>query len=147
MAAIPKDLPDLLNAFQQQMDEFFDRLFTHEKGGGPGERAHTPPVDCFETTDSYIVEIELPGFAREELSLRIFLNLLVVEGCKREEEKKKSVNYICLERAFGRFCRTVQIPPMVDICRVKARYEQGVLSVAFPKITDTRALMKDIPIE
>jgi HSP20 family protein len=147
MALIPKDMPDLLHAFQRQMDELFERLFSLEKKGNFGEREYSPPVDCFETVDQYIVEMELPGFYHEDLSVRIFHNILIVEGCKREEDKKKNVNYICLERAFGRFCRTVEIPPMVDFSGVKARYEKGVLAVAFPKMNETRAIMRDIPIE
>jgi HSP20 family protein len=147
MTLVPKDLPDLLHSFQQQMDELFERIFPLEKRGNLGEREYSPPVDCFETVEHYIVEMELPGFSREDLSLRIFHNILIVEGLKREEEKKKTVNYICLEREFGRFNRTVEIPPIVDFDGVKARYVKGVLVVSFPKITESRAIMKDIPIE
>src|SRR5512139_581027 len=49
MALVPKDLPDLLHSFQQQMDELFERLFPLEKRGNLGEREYSPPVDCFET--------------------------------------------------------------------------------------------------
>lgn len=147
MALIPKDMPDLLHAFQQQMDGLFERLFSLEKKGNFGEREYSPLADCFETADQYIVEMELPGFCREDLSLRIFHNMLIVEGFKREEEKKQNVNYICLERAFGRFCRTVEIPPTVDFSGVKARYDKGVLAVAFPKMTEAMAILRDIPIE
>jgi HSP20 family protein len=147
MALVPKDLPDLLHSFQQQMDEIFERLFPLERKGTFGEREYSPPVDCFETVDHYVVEMELPGFCRKDLRLSIFHNIMIVEGFKREEEKKKTVNYICLEREFGRFSRNVEIPPMVDLNGVKARYEKGVLVVSFPKITESSAIMKDIPIE
>ncbi len=147
MAVIPKDLTELLSSFQQQMDELFARFYSLEKKVGPGEQEFFPLVDCFETADEFIVEIELPGFCREDLSLGIYRNMLVVEGCKREEDKEKTVNYICLERVFGRFCRTVDIPPMVDVSEVKARYRSGVLYVTFPKVAETRAIIKDIPIE
>lgn len=146
MAVIPKDLPDLLNNFREQMDELFEGLIMLERKGLPGEQEIVPPVDCFETADEYIMEIELPGCCREDLSLGIYRNMLVLEGTKREEEKEKAKNYICFERAFGRFCRTVEIPSMVDVAGVKARYSQGVLYVTFPKIDESRAIIKDIPI-
>jgi HSP20 family protein len=147
MAVIPKDLPEFVIEFQQRLNELFDRLFTLEKKGLPGEREVVPPVDCFETADQYMVEIELPGFCREDLNLGVFRNVLILEGVKREEEKTESVNYICLERTFGRFCRTVEIPPMVDISGVKARYTKGILSVTFPKVAETSAIINEIPIE
>jgi HSP20 family protein len=147
MAAIPRDLPELLSVFQRQMDDLFERLFSLEKKGAYGEQEIVPPVDCFETADEFIVEIELPGFHREDISLGICRNFLVVEGFRREDEKGKSVRYICLERTFGRFCRTVEIPAMVDIAGAKARYIKGVLSVFFPRIAETSSIIKDIPIE
>lgn len=147
MAGIPKDLPALLSSFQQQMDELFERLISLEKKGFLGEQEIFPLVDCFETAGHYIVEIELPGFRREDLSLGIYRNMLVLEGFKREDEKLQAVQYICLERAFGRFCRTVEIPPMADVSGVKAQYSKGVLCVTFPKLVEAGAIIKDIPIE
>lgn len=147
MAVIPKDLPDLLSAFQQQMDELFERLLSLEKKGMPGEPEISPPVDCYETADEFIVEIELPGFCREDLSLGICRNMLIVEGFKKEDEKEKTVRYICLERAFGRFCRTVEIPPAVDVSKVTARYNKGILFITFPKVAESGAMIKNIPIE
>jgi HSP20 family protein len=147
MAVIPKDLPDLLMSYQQQLNELFERIFKLEKKGLPVEQEAMPPVDCFETADEYMVEIELPGFCREDLTLGVFRNMLILEGFKREEEKTDTVNYICLERTFGRFCRTVEIPPMVDISGVKARYTKGILFVTFPKVAEAGAIINAIPIE
>jgi HSP20 family protein len=147
MAVIPRDLPDLLMTYQQQLNELFDRIFKLEKKGFPGEQEITPPVDCYETADQLIVEIELPGFNREDLKLGLIREVLIVEGVKREEEKKESVNFICLERTFGRFFRTVEIPPMVDFSGAKAWFSRGVLQVSFPKLAEAGPIIKDIPIE
>jgi HSP20 family protein len=147
MAAVPKDLPELLSVFQRQMDELFERLFSLEKKGFYGEQEMVPPVDCFETAEEFVVEIELPGLSREDISLGICRNFLVVEGLRREEKKGDTIRYICLERTFGRFCRTIEIPAMVDIAGVKARYLNGILTVYFPRIAETRSIIKDIPIE
>jgi HSP20 family protein len=94
-----------------------------------------------------VVEIELPGFAGEDISLSICCSMLVVEGIKREETRNCGVNYICLERHFGRFCRAIEIPPAVDMKRVSAKYEKGVLAVIFPKLHDKSIIIRNIPIE
>jgi HSP20 family protein len=147
MAVIPKDLPDLLSAFQRQMEGLFERFLSLEKKGVPGEPEISPPVDCYETAGEFIVEIELPGFHRGDLSLGVCRNMLIAEGSKKEEEKGKKLRYICLERSFGRFCRTVEIPPEVDVSRATARYNKGILFVTFPKIAEAGAMIKNIPIE
>lgn len=147
MAVIPRYPLEWLNFFRQQMDEIFNYLSTLEGKESFGEQALMPLVDVFETSDNYVVEIELPGFVKQDLSLSICCNTLVLEGVKQEEPKSAGVSYICMERQFGRFCRTVEIPPAVDMNGVKACYLKGVLSVNFPKLLDKNMFIRNIPIE
>ncbi len=147
MAVIPKDPLEWLILFRQQINEIFTFLSTIEGGETQGDHEHTPLVDIFETADTFMVEVELPGFSRRDLSLNICCNTLVIEGVKREEPHGRKLTYICLERRFGRFCRTVEIPPGCDLKEVKARYDKGVLSIAFPKLKDKGAIIRQIPIE
>lgn len=147
MAVIPKDPLDWLILFRQQINEIFAFLSTIEGKEAQGESEHSPFVDIFETADDFVVEIEFPGFERRDLSLSICCNTLVIEGVKREERRGKQVTYICLERHFGRFCRTVEIPPGVDLKGVTAKYAKGVLAVTFPRMKDKSAIVRKIPIE
>ena len=146
MPVIPKDPLDWLILFRQQINELFTYLSSLEKGESQAESEHVPLLDIFETAEKFVVEIELPGFDRSDLSLTICCNTLVIEGVKREENKARPASYICLERRFGRFCRTVEIPPGVDIKGIIAHYEKGVLSVAIPRIKDKSAIIRNIPI-
>jgi HSP20 family protein len=147
MAVIPKDPLDWLTLFRQQINEIFTFLSTLEVNGSPGEHENTPFLDIFESGDEYVVEVELPGFEHRDISLSICCNMLVIEGLKREEKRGKRVNYICLERRFGRFCRTVEIPPSFDSTKVKARFARGVLYIAFPRRKDRDTVIRNIPIE
>ncbi len=147
MAVIPKDPVDWLTLFRQQINEIFTFLSAIEAKESQGESEHTPFLDIFETADSFMVEVELPGFDRRDLSLSICCSMLVIEGVKREEPREKRVNYICLERRFGRFCRTVEIPPAFDAKGVRARYDKGVLSIAFPRLKETSTVIRNIPID
>ena len=147
MAVIPKDPLDWLTLFRQQINEIFTFLSTLEVKDNPADQEHAPFLDIFETAGEYVIEVELPGFERRDLSLSICCNMLVIEGLKREEDRRKQVNYICLERRFGRFCRTVEIPPAFDIKGVKAKYDRGVLAVVFPRLKDRSTVIRNIPIE
>ena len=147
MAVIPKDPRDWLTLFRQQINEIFTFLSSLEVKGKPGDQEHAPFLDIFETTDKFVVEVEFPGFERRDLSLSICCNMLVIEGQKRQEKGAKQVNYICLERRFGRFVRTVEIPPAFDASGVKAKYARGLLSVVFPRLKDRSSVIRNIPIE
>lgn len=146
MAVIPRYPLEWLNFFRQQMDEIFAYLSSLEVKDTK-ECEFSPSADVFETPDCYVVEFEVPGFAPEDLSLTICCNTMVLEGVKREDAVVPGANYICMERQFGRICRTVEVPPAVDMDRVKAQYEKGVLSVVFPRVQDKNMLIRDIRIE
>lgn len=147
MAIVPKDPLDWLTLFRQQINEVFNYLSAIELKESYGEHEYMPPVDIFETAKNFVVEIELPGFDREDISLSVCCSMLVVEGIKRDEPRTCGVNYICLERHFGRFCRTIEIPPAVDMKRITAKYEEGVLAVIIPKLHDKSIIIRNIPIE
>ncbi|CAG0959536.1 Hsp20/alpha crystallin family protein [Geobacter sp.] len=146
MAVIPKEPLDWLSLLHLQMDEVFD--YIARTGGGErwGECEYLPAVDIFETLDEFAVEFELPGIEQSDLSLKLCCNMLILEGVKRDDTRD-GVSYRCLERRFGRFCRTVEIPPTVDLGAVKACFRQGVLVVTFPRLSDRGKIIREIPIE
>jgi HSP20 family protein len=146
MAVIPKEPLEWLNLFRQQMDEIFRYLSTLEGREGFTEKESAPLVDIYETADSFVVEVELPGCEAKDITLSICCSTLVVEGVTREEAGP-GVNYICLERCTGRFCRAIEIPPTADLAGVKARYRRGLLTVMFPLAKDSKTHIRAIPIE
>lgn len=147
MAIIPKDPLDWMNIFQQRIDEMFSASGNTEGGCRLDECEFSPLIDIYETADEFIVEIELPGFEREELSLRTFHHILVVEGAKHQDPAPEGLRYIRMERAFGKFCRAVEMPPDLDLEGGKARYLDGLLKVTFRKLRQKQVMMKEIPIE
>lgn len=147
MPVIPKDPLDWLALFRQQINEIFNFLSTLEGRENLGEHEYIPLLDIYETADTFVVEFELPGFGKSDLALNICCNTLVVEGIKREEAGKGGTNFIRMERHFGSFCKTVEIPPAFNARGVRAKYLRGVLSVTFPRSKDNSVVLRDIPIE
>ena len=147
MAIIPKDPLDWLTYFQQQINEVFNYLSVLEQKESFGEHEYAPLVDIYETAENFVVEIELPGFEGNDIALSICCNMLIVEAIKRKEPSHRGINFICLERNFGHFTRAVEVPPTVDLNRVKAKYVKGVLLVNLPKMYDKSAIIRTIPIE
>lgn len=146
MAVIPKEPLEWLGLFRQQMDEIFRYLSTLEGREGFTEQECSPLVDIYETASSFVVEVELPGCRAQDITLSICCSTLVVEGVAREEAAA-GVNYICLERSSGRFCRAIEIPPAADLDGVRARCQRGLLTVVFPWSRNSKTHIRGIPIE
>ncbi|GFO59839.1 molecular chaperone [Geomonas silvestris] len=147
MAVIPKEPLEWLGLFRQQMDEIFRYLSTLEGREGYTEQEISPLVDIYETPTTFVVEVELPGCEVKDITLSICCSTLVVEAIARDNSVPAGVNYICLERAAGRFCRAVEVPPNADLDRVKARYRRGLLTVEFPRSKDKKTHIREITIE
>jgi len=146
MAVIPKEPLEWLNLFRQQMDEIFRYLSTLEGREEYTEKVGSPLVDIYGTANSFVVEVELPGCEKKDIALSICCSTLVVEAVARDETGP-GVTYICLERSPGRFCRAIEIPPAADLDGVQARYQRGLLTVVFPWRRDSKAHIREIPIQ
>jgi HSP20 family protein len=145
MPFLPKDPVELFALVQKQMEEL--RSFLSElEGGRSGRHGHEPPLDIYETAADIVVEIELPGLQREDIQLRQFRNVLVVEGVKRKEPLP-GVTFHRLERHFGRFVRVVEVPLAADPERVRAHYDRGVLLVSFARLSGRQRHSRIIPID
>ncbi len=108
---------------------------------------HTPKVDMFSTPEELVIEVELPGVKREDIELSLFKNTIRIKALKYETAEEENQNYICMERAFGRIYRSIEIPFPVDTGRIKATYKNGILTVAIPRIKDRRVTVRHIPVE
>lgn len=146
MPVIPKDPVDWLTLFRQQVDVIFNYLSSAERLGGKEEHEYIPLVDIFETADCYVIEFELPGFDRKDIRLSICCSTLLLEGVKRKDSRR-GFRFIRVERHFGHFSRMIEIPPFFDIQGVQARYENGTLSVKFPRNSDKQEVIRNVPIE
>ena len=106
-----------------------------------------PNLDLCETGGLYTVRVELPGVDLGDVSLSIQDGILRVTGTKREPAiGHRMLCYYCLERRYGRFQREVRFESVVDARRTTARLEDGVLTVALPKLIERRGQVVQIPI-
>ena len=96
--------------------------------GGP----FVPAVDVIDTQDAHLIRAELPGVKKEALKIRVDGAHLVLEGEKGSDHPEGSTAR-STERAFGAFRRSFLLPPDADGESVKARFEDGVLTVTVPK--------------
>ena len=64
---------------------------------------------------------------------------LIVSGEKKEPKTEQPINgYLCIERSFGKFTRSIYIDQAVDLAKADAQIGQGVLTITIPKLQDRR---------
>ena len=89
--------------------------------------------ECWETAQSVIVRVEVPGMNKEDLDVSIQGSTLYIRGEKRSEGEHKGRRYLLMERAYGRFERTVPLPNNIDRKHAEVTYQSGVVTVIVPK--------------
>jgi HSP20 family protein len=100
----------------------------------------TLPAEVVETNEELRFNLEIPGVRLEDIDLTVENNVLTVSGEKKEERKEgeDEGSYRLYERCYGRFERSFVLPQHADAGRVDARYENGVLTVTFPKAEEAK---------
>lgn len=127
----------------------FEREFAGFGGlrvGGQAVSPWAPPVDVWETGDSFVVRIEMPGLARDEIRVSIEPLAVVVEGERQlERESNEGAVYIS-ERSFGSFYRRVALPAEVQPEGATAVLKDGVLTVRAKRV-EPGSRRAEIPVE
>ena len=106
-----------------------------------------PSLDVSETDDEIIVQAELPGLEEKDVEVTLENDVLTLKGTKQDEQKDEERNYYHVERSYGTFQRSVQLPAGLDRDNVKAVFKNGVLTVALPKTAEAKSERKVIDIQ
>ena len=112
---------------------------------GMGEGHWLPPPDIPETDDAIVVQAEVPGVDPTRVKVDVKDGVLTISGERNYEKDVKEENVHRIERSYGSFSRSFSLPSHVDVGKVQARLEDGVLEVRLPK-TDT-AKPKSIEVQ
>jgi HSP20 family protein len=121
-------------SLQREIDRLFDgftRGFPAFSGGGTGEML--PSVDVTETDKQIEITAELPGLEEKDVQFNLADNVLTIRGEKKAEKEEKDKTYRLVERSYGSFVRSLELPDGVDANAIKASIDKGVLKVTVPK--------------
>jgi len=93
-----------------------------------------PAIDVAEKDDNLVITAELPGLKKEEVELEIEKGVLTIRGEKKEKKEEKTTRMYVIERSYGMFERAFALPQYLDLDKVNAEFENGVLVVKIPKV-------------
>jgi HSP20 family protein len=93
----------------------------------------SPAVNTREDEKAYYIHADLPGVAKEDISIDLKDNVLTISGERKHKEEIKEKDYYKLESFYGKFQRSFTLPENVDIQTIGAATDNGVLNITIPK--------------
>ncbi len=118
------------SAFGRVFDDFLGRNWLRFD---EADRLIAPSLDIVEDAHAYLVTAELPGLKKEDVAIQLEDGVLSISGEKKQEAEVKEQTFHRMERRYGSFYRAVTLPAGVDVEKVDARFEDGVLKIRVPK--------------
>jgi HSP20 family protein len=131
--------------FQNNLSRFFDDSYW----GFSGDMGAKVPVNLRETDSSYEMELVAPGLRKEDFKLNISNDMLTISFEENNENKEvnKEEGWVRQEYRKRSFNRSFHLNDTIDVNRVNARYENGILYVTLPKNEKSKQLSKTINVE
>lgn len=93
--------------------------------------------DVYEKDDAYNIEVDVPGFKKEDINIDVDNGYLTIKASKHFDETEKGKNYICRERRYGKFERSFYLGDL-KTDDVEASFENGTLKIKVPKVEDSK---------
>ena len=136
-----------IDHFKTEIDRLFDDFFVRRSFRRDFEEGDwVPAVDISESEKEIIIHAEIPGVDAKDLDITLSGRTLTMKGERKQEQEEKKENYHRIERRYGSFSRSFELPSDVDESRVEAAYKDGVLTVNLPKIKEQSAKRKRVKI-
>ena len=104
------------------------------------EATWAPQLETFRKDDKLVVRADLPGMAKDNVSIEVDDDVLVISGERSDETRDERDDFYRTERSYGRFFRAIQLPDGVEAEKIDATFKDGVLEVTIPtpKVTTPR---------
>jgi HSP20 family molecular chaperone IbpA len=106
-------------------------------------------TDVKSNDNQYLLSIDLPGVNKSDIDISLSDGYLTIEAVRHSEnaDNNEKYNYVFRERTFGRMSRTFYVGDGISEDKIKAKYDNGILSVIVPKYTEEEKALKKISIE
>lgn len=137
--SLTRDFDLLFNAMTDSA--FGNRWVAAEEAQGS---TFYPATDVVENEKGYLVSFDLPGIPEKDVKIGVKDRILTIAGERNRQMQKEGKSWSRTERGFGRFTRSFTLPEHVDVPKIEAQFENGVLHLFLPKAPEEKPL--EIPI-
>jgi HSP20 family protein len=124
--------------FRRDFDEIFNRMI----GANPApetklfEGVLTPPIEAWTDPEArrFYLRVAVPGLDPKDVKVEVQGNMLTISGGRQKVETKKEVTYHHREFTYGKFERALPLPEGVDVEKLVAEFNNGVLEINAPLV-------------
>lgn len=127
----PRPIFNVFGSLQREIDRLFED-FGPAIAAGRGLAEVRARMDLAQTKEGLELTVELPGLEEKDVNVAVSDGLLTVSGEKKLESEQKDKNYHFVERSYGSFSRSIELPAGVTADQIKATLSKGVLKVSIP---------------
>jgi len=118
---------------RREMDRLWDSFFERRPARTEEEGEFLPALDLAETDNELVVKCEVPGLEPKDIDISLSDGMLTIKGEKKQEREEKQADYHLVERSYGTFTRSIQLPKEVQSEKISASYKNGILRITLPK--------------
>jgi len=138
-----------MNTLQFAFRPFLPALFNEvsERSANNAEVTYKPAANVREDEKNYLLELALPGFSKEEITIKFEEEVLTITAGREPKEDEKGPKYTWNEFGYkSRYERSFQLPETVNADEISAAFENGILFVTLPKKEVQAPAVKQISI-
>jgi len=122
-----------LMSIQSELNRLFGRTFAGTDAITGASGAWVPPLDVYETSEKLVVTVELAGIDPQDVEVSVEDSTLTVSGRREFYSDISEDAFRRIERRYGAFSRTLQLPATANAEAIDASFDKGVLTIEIPK--------------
>lgn len=130
------DRDEFLTPFSTLFNDFFNNSFDM-LGKDFFDKSAYPKVDVRDEGDTIVLEAEVPGLTKDQVTVELDNGVLRIKGEKKVSDEKKSQTYVHKELKHSSFCRSFYMGDNIDANSIGAKFEHSVLEVTLKKLRPT----------
>lgn len=136
-----------LVTIQDRINNLFEGSMGYKDDKSLASTTWKPLVDIFEDEQAITIKAELPEVNEKDVQITLDNNMLTIKGERNLEKEEKKESYHRVERYYGSFQRSFELPTSVDRDSISASYDKGVLKVVLTKKEEDQPRKVEIEIK
>jgi HSP20 family protein len=143
-----RDLVDFEREFSKRFNSFENRFGISRSKDDKNEYENAfwmPLTDIFEDKDKYTLKLDLPGIKKEAVKISFVDGKLSVSGERVQEHESKDTKCHRVEKTYGKYYRSFNLPKEIKEEKISAEYKDGQLTISVPKAEEAKP--KEIEIK
>ncbi|MBN2707074.1 MAG: Hsp20/alpha crystallin family protein [Deltaproteobacteria bacterium] len=136
-----------LVTIQDRINNLFEDTLGYKDDKNLAVTGWKPLVDIFEDDQAITIKAELPEVDEKDIQINLDNNMLSIKGERKLEKEEKKESYHRVERYYGSFQRTFELPTSIDREKIAASYDKGVLKLVLPKKEESQPKKVQIEIK